>query len=56
MVHLLVVNGVLTPTIGKNIGKESNPRIGMLIRTWDKMDKDKQNKHLAIAEKYLAAL
>lgn len=30
-----------------------NPRLGMLIKTFDKMDNDKRQKHLNIAEKYL---
>ena len=34
----------------------SNPRLSMLIRTFDKMAEDKKNKHLQIAEQYLATL
>ena len=33
-----------------------NPRLGMLIRTFDKMDTAKQKQHLTIAEKYLKSL
>ena len=33
-----------------------NPRIGMLLKTFDKMPADKKNKHLSTAEKYLAKL
>ncbi|MGJ8732337.1 MAG: cryptochrome/photolyase family protein [Cellulophaga sp.] len=34
----------------------SNPRLGMLIRMYDKMDKEKQQAHLTNAEEYLATL
>lgn len=34
----------------------SNPRLGMLVRMYDKMDEEKQNTHLTNAEEYLAAL
>ena len=33
-----------------------NPRLGMLIRTFDKMNEGKRNNHLNIAEKFLAQL
>jgi deoxyribodipyrimidine photolyase-related protein len=33
-----------------------NPRLGMLIRTFDKMDTGKQQQHLTIAEDYLKSL
>ena len=33
-----------------------NPRLGMLLSTFDKMPADKRNKHLDNAEKYLASL
>jgi deoxyribodipyrimidine photolyase-related protein len=33
-----------------------NPRLGMLIKTFDKMPAEKQNLHLTTAEKYLASL
>lgn len=33
-----------------------NPRLGMLVRTFDKMGEDKREKHLLNAEKYLAGL
>lgn len=33
-----------------------NPRLGMLIRTFDKMSEEKRNKHLEVAEKYLGSL
>jgi len=33
-----------------------NPRLGMLIKTFDKMPADKRNKHLSIAEKFLSKL
>lgn len=31
----------------------SNPRLGMLLKMFDKMDKEKKNQHLSIAEKWL---
>ena len=31
----------------------SNPRLGMLVRSFDKMAPEKQNTHLGNAEKYL---
>lgn len=34
----------------------SNPRLGMLLNIFDKMDIDKKNMHLATAEKYLKQL
>ena len=34
----------------------SNPRLGMLIRTFDKMGEEKRNKHLKNAEEYLNQL
>ncbi|BAO76924.1 cryptochrome/photolyase family protein [Winogradskyella sp. PG-2] len=34
----------------------SNPRLGMLIRTFDKMNKEKQEKHFANAEAYFKIL
>jgi deoxyribodipyrimidine photolyase-related protein len=33
-----------------------NPRLGMLVHTFDKMSADKRNHHLQIAENYLAQL
>jgi deoxyribodipyrimidine photolyase-related protein len=33
-----------------------NPRLGMLIKTFDKMPADKRDKHLSIAEKFLDKL
>ncbi len=33
-----------------------NPRLGMLVRTFDKMAEEKRNTHLANAEKYLSSL
>lgn len=33
-----------------------NPRLGMLIKTFDKMPADKRNKHIANADNYLAQL
>lgn len=33
-----------------------NPRLGMLVRTFDKMPEEKRNKHIANAEKYLQKL
>jgi deoxyribodipyrimidine photolyase-related protein len=33
-----------------------NPRLGMLIRTFDKMDQDKRARHLAVAESYLETI
>jgi deoxyribodipyrimidine photolyase-related protein len=33
-----------------------NPRLGMLVKTFDKMPEEKQNNHLANAEKYLNSL
>ena len=33
-----------------------NPRLGMLVKTFDKMGVDKQSKHISIAEKYLNSL
>jgi deoxyribodipyrimidine photolyase-related protein len=33
-----------------------NPRLGMLVNTFDKMPEEKQNNHLANAEKYLLQL
>ena len=35
---------------------ESNPRIGMLLKTFDKMPADKRNNYLHTAEKYLQSL
>ena len=34
----------------------SNPRLGMLIRTFDKMPTEKQQKHIETAENYLETL
>jgi deoxyribodipyrimidine photolyase-related protein len=34
----------------------SNPRLGMLVRTFDKMSPEKQQQHLLAAEKFLATL
>jgi deoxyribodipyrimidine photolyase-related protein len=33
-----------------------NPRLGMLLNTWDKMPEEKKQNHLNIAENYLASL
>jgi deoxyribodipyrimidine photolyase-related protein len=33
-----------------------NPRLGMLVKTFDKMPAEKQNKHLSAAEKFLSQL
>jgi deoxyribodipyrimidine photolyase-related protein len=33
-----------------------NPRLGMLIRSWDKMEPPKQTAHLQTAERYLQSL
>ena len=33
-----------------------NPRLGMLIRTFDKMPEEKRNKHINNAENYLKLL
>lgn len=35
---------------------EQNPRLGMLLKTFDKMPADKRKKHLTTAEKYLQQL
>ena len=35
---------------------EKNPRIGMLLSMWDKMDKDQQQEHLNNAEQFLKKL
>lgn len=35
---------------------ESNPRIGMMYRTWDKMSPDTKNVYLEQAEKYLSEI
>lgn len=35
---------------------KQNPRLGMLLNTWDKMSDDKKQNHLTIAENYLASL
>lgn len=34
----------------------ANPRIGMLLKTWDRMDQTTQQNHLAAADEYLNAL
>ena len=34
----------------------SNPRIGMLLKTWDRMDQDQQQSHLTQAKQYLDSL
>lgn len=34
----------------------SNPRLSMMLRTWDKMDTKKQNQHLAYAQAFLEQL
>jgi len=34
----------------------SNPRIGMLLKTWDRMEPSKQQQHLSAADQYLAQL
>ena len=34
----------------------SNPRLGMLLKTWDKMPAAKKEKHLFNAENYLQQL
>jgi deoxyribodipyrimidine photolyase-related protein len=33
-----------------------NPRLSMMVRTWDKMSEDKKNQHLGNAQKYLGSL
>ncbi len=33
-----------------------NPRLGMLVKTFDKMSEDKRTNHISIAEKYLDSL
>jgi deoxyribodipyrimidine photolyase-related protein len=33
-----------------------NPRLGMLVRTWDKMPEEKRKKHLQTADTYLLSL
>jgi len=33
-----------------------NPRLGMLVRTWDKMPDEKRKNHLQIADQYLMSL
>ena len=33
-----------------------NPRLGMLVRTFDKMSEEKRTNHISIAEKYLDSL
>ena len=35
---------------------EQNPRLNMLVKTFDKMPTEKKNKHLDMAEKYLSTL
>jgi deoxyribodipyrimidine photolyase-related protein len=35
---------------------KQNPRLGMLLNTWDKMPEEKKQNHLTIAENYLASL
>ena len=35
---------------------EKNPRIGMLLSMWDKMDNDQQKQHLKNANEFLALL
>jgi deoxyribodipyrimidine photolyase-related protein len=34
----------------------SNPRLGMLVKTFDKMAPEKQQQHLLAAEQFLATL
>ena len=34
----------------------SNPRLGMLVRMFDKMPAEKQQNHIENGEKYLASL
>ena len=34
----------------------SNPRLGMLVHTFDKMPLEKQQKHILLADAYLASL
>jgi deoxyribodipyrimidine photolyase-related protein len=34
----------------------SNPRLSMMLRTWDKMDTEKQNQYLAHAKAFLEQL
>jgi deoxyribodipyrimidine photolyase-related protein len=34
----------------------SNPRLGMLIKTFDKMTEEKQQQHLANADRFLSQL
>jgi deoxyribodipyrimidine photolyase-related protein len=33
-----------------------NPRLGMLVRSFDKLSQEKQTAHLTLAEKYLKNL
>jgi deoxyribodipyrimidine photolyase-related protein len=33
-----------------------NPRIGMLVKTFDKMPEEKRKAHLSIADQYLQSL
>jgi deoxyribodipyrimidine photolyase-related protein len=35
---------------------EKNPRVGMLLSMWDKMDNDQQKQHLKNANEFLALL
>ena len=35
---------------------QQNPRLGMLVGTFDKMDKEKKEEHLVVAERYLGSL
>ena len=35
---------------------QQNPRLGMLVGTFDKMDREKKEEHLAVAERYLGSL
>jgi deoxyribodipyrimidine photolyase-related protein len=34
----------------------SNPRLGMLVRMFDKMPEEKQKSHLSFAEEFLSSL
>ena len=35
---------------------QQNPRLGMLVGTFDKMDREKKEEHLVVAERYLGSL
>lgn len=35
---------------------EKNPRLGMMVRTWDKMDENKKSNHLQMAESFIRSI